>query len=186
MVTRAFVKFVAVCLVTIGVSIGLNWYLLSRFARRAPMDSAGMDVAVESHRGGRLQGAAQRNWGRLLDMDLTQRKELVRLEGDFARDLRQLETELAKTRMTLCHVLRQDPKGVQDVSPYIQSIARLHADQERRIVGHLMQVRRFLRPDQDQRLFTTLMQDICVGCRAATAMEQCLCGMCEMGKGQRT
>ncbi|MBI3292854.1 MAG: periplasmic heavy metal sensor [Elusimicrobia bacterium] len=181
MVTRSYVKLVGVGVVTLALSVGINWYLFTRSIRRVPPGVGGR-LGV----GGGLRDATQRNWERLLDLDPRQRAELARIETGFSQDLKQLETELAKTRMALCRVLRQAPTGTPAVDPYIQTVARLQTDQEQRVVSHLTQLRRLLRPDQDQRLFETLMQDICTGCRTATGSDQCICGMCEMKKGRQT
>lgn len=124
---------------------------------------------------------AAQTWAKKVNLSTEQKKKLEPLEASLNRDVAALQVRLASERMALCSLMRQEPADKSELDKYINSVSALEAEQQRRVVQHLLAVRDILTPQQKDQFFTAIMQDICQGCRAMTGSQIDMCAQCPIG-----
>lgn len=123
------------------------------------------------------------NWVHQIGLTKEQEQKLEPLEKSLQQDLKKIQVKLAQDRIALCSLMRQEPSDTKELDKYINQVAQLEAEQQRRVIQHLLVVRNILTPTQRDKFFAAIMQDICVGCRTAVPGQKCLCGMHTTMKG---
>jgi Spy/CpxP family protein refolding chaperone len=122
---------------------------------------------------------ASETWPKLLSLSQDQRAKIEPLENALKKDLDGLQVELAKDQIALCRAMmsqaKLDPAVMQKAAGRISGLQK---KSEEKTMGHLLALREILNPDQQKKLFTTMMRDICQGCRTATGGKKDYCGMC--------
>jgi len=120
-------------------------------------------------------------WPTMLNLNAEQRAKLQPLEQKLKTDLMPLETELAMNQMALCRLtMSTESIDRKTISQTLDQIGLIEKRKEERVVDHLVVLRTILTADQQQKLFTTLMTDICRGCRTNTKDKKDHCGLCKM------
>lgn len=120
-------------------------------------------------------------WLTALKLTPEQEIRIKPLEQQLKQDLGPLDMDVMKSQMELCRLMMTP--GTLDRNVISQLSARigdLHRKREERVIDHLVVLRAVLDEGQQKQLFTTLMSDLCKGCRAATGDNMDHCGMCEM------
>ncbi|MBP9698403.1 MAG: periplasmic heavy metal sensor [Elusimicrobia bacterium] len=117
-----------------------------------------------------------------MDLSSEQKAKLEPMEASLQKDLNELQVKLAQERMALCELLGKDVTDPEKLDGYVNRVAALEAEQQRRVVQHLAAMRGMLNPEQKKNFFSSLMQAICQGCRATGSGQKCLCGLCEFKK----
>lgn len=119
-------------------------------------------------------------WPDLLKLDSKQRREIEPMLGDLKKEMNQIEAELATGHISLCQLMMMpettDQKSAESL---MNQMAELRKRKDQKMVEHLFAIRGLLNSDQQKTLFMTMMQDICVQCRAATGDHKDRCGFCK-------
>ena len=120
-------------------------------------------------------------WPKLLNLSAEQRSKVQPLEKDLAGDMNRLQNDLTQKQIALCRAMmspaRPDAKAMART---VDEISTLQKQEQQKMLAHLLSLRQVLTPDQQKVLFTTMMQDICQGCRRTTGAKQDYCGLCKM------
>lgn len=133
---------------------------------------------------GNVNSTKIENWPDLLKLDASQRQKAAPMLAQFKSDMNQLQMQLADSQISFCKLMMQSSSTEQkDAKNVIDQLNQLRKQKDEMTFGHLMAMKKILTPEQEKILYTTIMQDICVECRAATGMNKEHCGMCDM-KGQ--
>jgi len=124
---------------------------------------------------------ASDTWPKLLNLSDQQRSQIQPMEKALRADMNHLQDELAQKQIALCGMMmssaQPDPK-VMDKT--VQEISTLQMEKEKKTLAHLMSLRQMLTPEQQKTLFTTMMMDICRGCRKTTGGRKDYCGLCKL------
>jgi len=115
---------------------------------------------------------------RKMNLSAEQKKELIPMEASLKKDIDGIQVKLAQERMALCELLSKDTSDPQELDAYVNRVSAMEAQQQRRVVEHLLAMRGLLTPAQKKELFSSLMQAICKGCRSTGSHHKCICGMC--------
>lgn len=122
---------------------------------------------------------ASQTWPKVLSLDQDQRSKIAPMERALKKDTDRLQVELAKEQIALCRAMMSETNGDQtSMRKMMGRISQLQRDKDEKIMNHLAALRTILTPEQQRKLFTTMMRDICQGCRAATGGKKDFCGMC--------
>ena len=125
--------------------------------------------------------ASSPDWAATLALSAAQRGRIEPLQKKLDSDVSRVQVELAENRIALCRLMMTPGKADgRAVERTLAKISSLETRKEEMTSRHLLALRQMLTPDQQKRLFTALMKDICQGCRAATGNGKDLCGMCGM------
>jgi len=122
---------------------------------------------------------ASETWPDILSLSSEQRSKIMPLEKAFRNSMGPLQAELAQSEMALCRLLMALKPERKAMSRALGRVTELQRLREERVLDHLLALRRVLSPEQQRRLFTTLMKDLCRGCRAATGSKKDFCGFCQ-------
>lgn len=122
-------------------------------------------------------------WAHSIGLTKEQEKRLEPMEASLKKDVDGMQVKLAQERIALCSLMHNSSGNSKELDAYIQRIGVLEAEQQRRVVQHLMAMRDILTPAQRDQFFAAIMQQICVGCRTAVPGHKCLCGMHAEMKG---
>lgn len=126
-------------------------------------------------------GAKIENWPDLLKLDANQRQKAAPMLMEFKEEMSRLQTQLAESHISFCKLMMDsqttEPKKMNQL---IDQLAELRKKKDAMTWSHLNAMKEVLRPDQEEILFTTMMQDICAECRTATGMNKDHCGMCRI------
>ena len=123
---------------------------------------------------------AAHDWAHHIGLTREQEQKLEPLEKSLQQDLDNIQVKLAQDRMALCSLMRQEPADTKELDRYINQVAQLEAEQQRRVVGHLLAMRDILSPAQKEKFFSAIMQGICKGCRTSTGNGKDMCGLCKL------
>lgn len=122
---------------------------------------------------------ASETWPKLLSLSPDQRSQIAPMEKALEENSNRLQIELAQNQIALCRMMmsqaKPDPAAMRKVA---SRISDLRKQREEKTLTHLLALREILNPDQQKKLFTTMMRDICQGCRTATGGKKDYCGMC--------
>ena len=121
------------------------------------------------------------SWPTMLALTHQQRSQIEPMEKKLRNDLAPLDIEVAEKQMSVCRLMMssgQVDRGA--IHRALERISDLQRQKDEEIIDHLAAVRTLLNHDQREKLFTTLMTDLCRGCRAATGSKTDYCGMCKM------
>lgn len=123
-------------------------------------------------------------WSHLLGLNDSQRIEIGRLEASLKMDLEEVEPQLALARIDLCRLMmRENESPKAELSRLLRAVGDYERHQEAQTVSYLIELKKILSPDQQKKLFKTLAQEICVGCRSGLThkkIDHDLCGFCLM------
>lgn len=120
-------------------------------------------------------------WLTTLNLTTEQESRIKPLEQQLKKDLAPIDIDVMKNQMELCRLMMTP--GTLDRNMISQLSARmgdLQRKREERVIDHLVVLRSVLDESQQKQLFTTLMSDLCKGCRATTGNKMDHCGMCDM------
>jgi Spy/CpxP family protein refolding chaperone len=124
---------------------------------------------------------ASATWPRMLNLTNEQQSRIQPLEKTFKADANRLQIELTQKQIALCHVLMAsgaaDPRAARQL---VNEINGLQKQRDLAMVDHLLGLKTILNPSQQQKLMTTMMQDVCQGCRSSTGSDKDYCGLCKM------
>ena len=112
-----------------------------------------------------LDVANARRWVHELKLTGDQEAKLAPLETALQKDLDPLQLKLAEERMAVCGLLGDDKSDEKQLESAVGRVADLEAQQQRRIVRHLWDMRSILTPPQRGAFFASLMQSVCENCR---------------------
>lgn len=122
---------------------------------------------------------ASETWPKLLSLSDEQSSKIAPLEKALKKDTDRLQVELTQEQIALCRsMMSQDKRESAAIHKAMSRISDLQNQKQEKVLNHLMALREILSPDQQKKLFTTMMRDICQGCRAATGGKKDYCGMC--------
>lgn len=120
-------------------------------------------------------------WPKILNLTNDQRAKIEPLEKSMRSDMNRLEDDLAQKQIALCGMMMSsDQPDTKTMNQLLNDISALRNRKERGMVSHLTALRQVLSPAQQKVLFTTMMQDICQGCRRSTGGHKDHCGLCKM------
>ena len=165
---KRVISFVIAGLVLFGLALGTTYLCARHFA---------------AGQGGSGNIYASHNWAHEIGLSKEQEKQLEPLEKTLQKDLSSIQLKLAQDRMALCSLMRQEPADTKELDTYITRVAQLEAEQQRRVVQHLLAMRDILTPAQKDKFFSAIMQGICQGCRMSTHSGKDMCGMCNLKRG---
>jgi Spy/CpxP family protein refolding chaperone len=124
---------------------------------------------------------ASGTWPKLLNLTDAQRSQIQPLEKSLRADMNRLKDELAQKQIALCDLMMSPGEpDLKTLDKTAADIASLQMEKEKKTLAHLMSLRRVLTTEQQKTLFTTMMMDICQGCRAATGGRKDHCGHCKL------
>lgn len=152
--------------VLIGVLASLTWCC--------------MDIMMKRHM---TQGAFldSETWPRVLNLTADQRLKINPLEANFKKEIAGLQADLATKEIRLCRLMmttgKPDAKAMQEA---LNEVSSLRKQKDEVTLNHLIALREVLNPDQQKKLYTTLMQDICIGCRQGAGEKTDYCGLCNI------
>lgn len=156
----------AVCLAGIGLLAYGTWCCLDWMAKRHVHAAHGSLWVSET-------------WPELLGLSPDQRSKISSLENSLTQNVNGLQIELAHNQIALCRAMMSEAKlDPVDMRKAVRRISDLQTKREEGTLSHLLALREILSPDQQKKLFTTMMRDICQGCRTATGGKMDYCGMC--------
>jgi Spy/CpxP family protein refolding chaperone len=118
------------------------------------------------------------SWAQMVGLTNEQRKIVEPMEKKLNDDLKPIEMELANQRIALCRILGQKDVDSKELDKTLSSIGELNMKQQEYVVHHLVSLKGILTPEQEAKLFTSMMNDICQSCQAAQGIDKDLCGMC--------
>jgi Spy/CpxP family protein refolding chaperone len=120
-------------------------------------------------------------WSKLLNLTKEQRAKIRPMEKDLKTDMGRLQNELAQKQIALCQLMmspgQPDRKALDQT---LDEVSALQKQKEEKTLDHLMSLREVLTPEQQKTLFSTMMMDICQGCRQATGTQKDHCGHCKL------
>jgi Spy/CpxP family protein refolding chaperone len=119
-------------------------------------------------------------WAHKIGLTEDQEQKLAPYEASLKKDMQSIQVKLAEERIALCRLIQQEPANSKKVTEYTERVSALEAKQQQLVINHLIVMRDILTPDQRQKLFSSLMHEICVGCRQMVPGQKCMCGMCKM------
>lgn len=154
---------------TLGVAIVTTYLCLEHFvfSRRATVPQG----VVAAHA-----------WAHTIGLSKEQEDRLKPLDASLEKDVKTLQLKLAQERMALCSLLRDGVSDSKELDDYVARVGALESQQQRRVVQHLIEMRNVLTPEQKDKFFNAIMQDICQGCRTTVGHGKDMCGMCAMPK----
>ncbi len=155
----------------------MNWRKLSSLLILAFIVSIGSSLTtwyVLTHR-----EQKQISWKELLKLTPEQEKTFSALEAEFNTALKDIETQDAQDKMKLCSYLHTENMTPEEMKPVTKKMAENYEAKQEKIAMTLAAITRTLTPEQRKTFTNTLMHEICVSCKKATGMKDCLCGMCE-------
>jgi Spy/CpxP family protein refolding chaperone len=120
-------------------------------------------------------------WPRILHLTNDQQSQIQPLEKSFKGDSNRLQIKLTQKQIALCRVLMDS--GAADplvARKLVNEINGLQKQRDLAMVDHLLALKTVLNPAQQQTLMTTMMQDVCQGCRSSTGSNKDYCGLCKM------
>lgn len=159
-------KFLTMATILIVLVTSITWWILHCFSCRADSDN--------------FRSLTHSDWAKVLNLTKEQQEKLSELEEKIQPRFEQLTLQLAQVRLLLCDLLRKSEIKNEDLDKYTGEIGRLQADEEKSTVLHLLDIKKILNPEQSQKFFTSIMQDICMGCRYITDACDCQCGFCSV------
>lgn len=143
----------------------------------------GLEHFVYSRRSLPAGVMASHPWAHQIGLNKDQEAKLEPMEATLQKDLDGIQLKLARERLVLCSLMHKGSKDSQELDQYINRVGALEAEQQRRVVRHLLAMRDILTPEQKDKFFTAIMEGICQGCRASLKMDKDMCGMCPIQKG---
>jgi len=93
---------------------------------------------------------------RRLDLTDEQYERVARTQDQFAKEMEALQTSLGTKRDELFLQLEAQEPNREQVEVLLQEIATLQADQERKVVGNLLNMKDVLTPEQREKLHSLL------------------------------
>lgn len=153
-------------LIVFGTAIATTYLCLEHFGYSRHAAPAGVSAAHA--------------WAHQIGLNHEQEAKLEPLEKALQKDLSDLQIKLAQERIALCALMRQDFSDPKELDAYIRRVGALEAEQQKRVVQHLLTMRGLLTPDQKEKFFDAIMQGICQGCRTSTGNGKDMCGMCKL------
>lgn len=166
---RRLAIYGVVLLFVFGTAIATTYLCLEHFVYSRRMLPAGV--------------TASHAWAHQIGMTKDQEKKLEPMEAALQKDLDSIQLKLAQERMALCSLMHKGSQDSKELDGYINRVGTLEAEQQRRVVRHLLAMRDILTPEQKDKFFTAIMQGICQGCRTSLKMNKDMCGMCPTKKG---
>lgn len=151
-----------------GIALATSYLCLKHFEAGRQSVPAGVVSAHE--------------WAHSIGLTKDQEKKLEPMELSLKTDIDSLQIKLAQERIALCSLMHSASGDSKELDAYINRIGALEAEQQRRVVGHLLAMRDILTPIQKDKFFAAIMQGICQGCRTSTGNNKDMCGMCNMKK----
>jgi Spy/CpxP family protein refolding chaperone len=152
--------------ILIGLLIAGTWYCLGWMTRKQMAQGDLFNSAT---------------WQATLNLTTEQEIRIKPLEQELKKDLAPLDIDVMKNQMELCRLMMTpghlDRNAISRLSGRIGDLQR---KREERVIDHLVVLRTVLDERQQKQLFTTLMNDLCKGCRTATGNQMDHCGMCDM------
>ncbi len=119
-------------------------------------------------------------WANELSLTLEQKKKIEPDGASLKKDLQPIQVKLAEERIALCRLIQEEPANSKKVTDYSQRVSALEAEQQKLVINHLIVMRDIITPGQREKLFSSLMHEICMSCRKIVPGQKCLCGMCDM------
>lgn len=120
-------------------------------------------------------------WDQKLNLSAEQRAKINPLEKALMKDLDEIQAKIAQFQMDNCKAMMSSgPLDRKVLTQNLDAIDGLQRHKNERTVDHLMALREILNPDQQKMLLTTIMRDICQGCRVSTGGRRDYCGMCDI------
>lgn len=155
-------------LLVLGVAGGTTYFFLNHVQRQHQALAPG--------------SASVTQWTKGVKLTPEQKKKLEPLEASLKKDLDGLQLQLAKERMSICSIMREETQDTAKIVSYVSKVSALEGQQQRRVIQHLLDIRAILTPEQKDKFFAAIMHDVCENCRMATNTNDCLCGMCKIKK----
>lgn len=115
-----------------------------------------------------------------MDLSDGQRKQLEPLEVELKKKLDEIQIKMAKDQIATCSLMNTSESNWEDVEKSVEKIGEYQIQQKKLVTRHFMMMREILTPDQRNKLFTSMMSDICQKCRSNVGLshENCMCGQC--------
>jgi Spy/CpxP family protein refolding chaperone len=115
------------------------------------------------------------SWNEILNLNPIQKTKLAKIEKKFSQELLDLRKDLLDKRMNLCQMM-MDPKA--DKEKYyrkMDEICKEQMIQQRKTVDHFMDIKNILSPQQQNKFFNIIMQEMCQGHQMGMGMKNCAC-----------
>ena len=169
MKSKNIIGFLLGIILIVGVSGGTTYFFLHHVQK--------------THRALSPGASSIYGWSKEVKLTQEQKEKLTPLETALKKDLDGFQTQLAENRMAICELLAKEAPDTPGLNAYVQKVSALEGAQQRRVVEHLLRVRDILTSEQKTKFFAAIMQDICVSCRKASHLNDCVCGLCGVKKG---
>ena len=167
MMSRKFLPIAGGLLLVVGVLAFGTWRCMGWM----------VDCRMRTAQGTRW---SSETWPRLLNLSEEQRSKIQPMEKALAGDMSRLQNELTQKQIALCRSMMSPAQpDAKAMARTVEEISTLKMRKEQKMLDHLLALRRVLTSDQQKVLFTTMMQDICRGCRRTTGAKQDYCGFCK-------
>jgi len=111
------------------------------------------DTATPPDNGSTQQTPAPPEMGRWLGLDRDRARRVRRTDPGFHDDMADLKSQLANERDTLASLLEDTESSDQAVLSQVEKVVEAQGRIERRVVDHLLKIRKHLSPDQRRKLF---------------------------------
>ena len=153
-------------LVSVGVLASVTWCCMDFMMKRHMAKGALWDVQT---------------WPKVLNLTAEQRSKITPLEIGLKKETDALQSELAKNEIAFCQLMMSSGKpDTQAMNETLNKVGDLRKRKDALMLNHLVALRGVLNPEQQEKLFSTLMQDICIGCRHGTGDKTDHCGLCNL------
>jgi len=154
-------------LILLGLATGTTYFWLNRYSGY-------------EHNNPSMDLSSAHAWAHEVGLTKEQEKKLEPYENTLNKDVQALQVKLAEERIALCRLIKEEPAESKKVADYTERVSALEAEQQKLVINHLIVMRDILNPDQREKLFSSLMHEICMGCRQMVPGQKCICGMCDM------
>jgi Spy/CpxP family protein refolding chaperone len=139
-----------------------------------------MDLMMKRHMS-QAHLSQSATWDQKLNLTAEQRAKINPLEKTFMKDVDEIQAKITQFQMDNCRTMMSSgPLDRKVLAQNLSAITDLQRRKDERTVDHLMALREILNPDQQKILLTTIMRDICQGCRVSTGGKRDYCGMCNL------
>ena len=95
---------------------------------------------------------------RELSLSTEQAAQLDAYRTTFHAELDSLSTRLVAARTQLAHALLEDKLDTTRVNINLDNISRLQFSAQRKVISHLLSVKRILNPDQQKKFFAIVLE----------------------------
>jgi len=164
---KRFFMFGAGFLVLLGIAFGTTYLCLKHFSGCQSCGPAAGPISAHE-------------WAHQTGLTREQEKKIEPYEASLKKDLQSIQVKLAEERIALTRLIQEEAADSKKVTEYAQRVSVLEAEQQKLVINHLIVMRDLLNPEQREKLFSSIMHEICEGCRQMVAGQKCICGMCDM------